>query len=81
MSYFKEEEKCILTYEIQCEDNREAKKIQFELPIDLNIKEFKRMCMRMAYSLGYANNSIVKTFGHDEDEDDFLEKTKFLLNG
>jgi len=80
MNYYKEE-KCILSYEVQSNDNREATKIKFEVPIDMDIKEFKRMCMRLAYSVGYANSSIRKSFGDDEDEEDFVEKTKFLLNG
>lgn len=80
MSYYKEE-KCILSYEVQSNDNREATKVQMDLPLDLDIKEFKRMCRRLAYSIGYTDQSIKNTFGQDESEDEFIEKTKFLLNG
>lgn len=47
-------------------DNREASKIQFNVPEDLDIWEFKRVCMRMAGAMGYTSISIKKAFGKEE---------------
>lgn len=46
-------------------DNREASEIEFKLPNDLDIWEYKRVCMRMAGAMGYTNLSIKKAFGHE----------------
>ncbi len=46
-------------------DNREASKIEFQVPNDMDIWEYKRMCMRMAGAMGYASLSIKKAFGHE----------------
>jgi hypothetical protein len=43
-------------------DCREASKIEFTVPDDMNITEFKTICKRMAYSMGYADASIRKEF-------------------
>jgi hypothetical protein len=43
-------------------DNREASKIEFEVPNNLNIFEFKNMCIRMASAMGYHHNTIIKAF-------------------
>ena len=42
---------------------REASSIEFKVPDDMNITEFKIVCVRMAHSLGYSPNSIDKVFG------------------
>ena len=47
------------------EENREASKIEFTVPDDLDIWEYKRICMRMAGAMGYTNISIRKAFGHE----------------
>ena len=47
------------------EDNREASKIEFEVPNDMDVWEYKRMCMRMAGAMGYASLSIKKAFGQE----------------
>lgn len=44
------------------EDNREASKIELQVPNDLSIFEFKNMCIRMAAAMGYNSNSIGKAF-------------------
>ena len=45
------------------EVQREASKIEFEVPDDMNISEFKVMCVRLASAIGYHENSIKKSFG------------------
>ena len=45
---------------IEEEDNREASKIEFEVPNDMDVWEYKRICMRMASAMGYTNLSIKK---------------------
>ena len=44
------------------EGNREASKIELQVPNDLNVFEFKNMCIRMASAMGYHPNSIGKAF-------------------
>jgi len=46
-------------------ENREASEIKFKLPNDLDIWEYKRICIRMAGAMGYASISIKKAFGHE----------------
>ena len=41
---------------------KEAKKIDFEFSDDITCKEFKTICIRMAYALGYNENSIKEHF-------------------
>ena len=73
-----------ITYERDVEGNsRETTKIDFEFESDLNIKEFKRLCIRLAYSLGYGEKCIKKHFGvgklnPDQDMEVFR---KLLLDG
>ena len=45
------------------EDNREASEIELTVPDDMDIHEFKVMCVRLASSLGYQQHSIEKSFG------------------
>jgi hypothetical protein len=52
-----------LIFIIDEEENREASKIEFEVPNDMDVWEYKRMCMRMAGAMGYASLSIKKAFG------------------
>ena len=44
------------------EENREASRIELQVPNDLNVFEFKNMCIRMASAMGYHPNSIGKAF-------------------
>lgn len=63
------------------EDCREASEIEFKVPDDMDIHEFKVMCVRLASSLGYYQESIQTAFGDlvwaDEDKDELRE----LLDG
>ncbi len=53
-------------------ENREASEIEFKVPNDLDIWEYKRVCMRMAGAMGYTSLSIKKAFGHEyKSEADF----------
>jgi hypothetical protein len=58
---------------------REAKEIQFEVPDDMNINEFKVVCIRMAAAMGYHHKSITKAFGAEESFNS-EEGLKQLLN-
>ena len=46
-------------------DNREASKIEFDVPNDMDVWEYKRMCMRMAGAMGYTSLSVKKAFGQE----------------
>jgi len=50
---------------IEEEQNREASKIEFEVPNDMDVWEYKRMCIRMAGAMGYTSLSIKKAFGQE----------------
>ena len=43
--------------------NREANKIEFDVPDDMDINEYKVVCVRLASALGYSEKSIKKSFG------------------
>ena len=47
------------------EENREASKIEFEVPNDMDVWEYKRMCIRMAGAMGYTSLSVKKAFGRE----------------
>ena len=57
--------------------NREANKISLEVPDDMDINEYKLVCVRLASALGYSNKSINKAFGDliygDEDKEGLKE--------
>ena len=59
-------------------ENREASKIEFEVPNDMDIWEYKRMCMRMAGAMGYTSLSIKKAFGNEYKRESELETTEIL---
>jgi len=54
-----------LIFIIEEQENREASKIEFEVPNDMDIWEYKRMCIRMAGAMGYASLSVRKAFGKE----------------
>jgi len=65
------------------EDCREASEIEFTVPDDMNINEFKVICVRLASSLGYHSNSIQKAFGDldfGEEKDEELKQLLHELN-
>ena len=62
------------------EDNREAREIEFTVPDDMDIHEFKVMCVRMASAMGYQQISIEKSFGDLVFGDEDVNTIKELLD-
>ena len=62
------------------EMQREASKIELDVPDDMNIHEFKVMCVRLASAMGYHENSIKKSFGDLIWEDENHNTIKELLD-
>ena len=58
-----------LIFIIEEELNREASKIEFEVPNDMDVWEYKRMCVRMAGAMGYTSLSVKKAFGIEYKKD------------
>jgi len=54
-----------LIFIIEEQENREASKIEFEVPNDMDVWEYKRMCIRMAGAMGYTSLSVRKAFGQE----------------
>ena len=52
-------------------NTREVSEIEFTMPDELNIFEFKTLCARMAAGLGYHDESIKKAFGKLEETNNF----------
>ena len=57
--------------------NREANKVEFDVPDDMDINEYKVVCVRLASALGYSDKTIKKSFGDlvfgNEDKNDLKE--------
>jgi len=51
------------TYERDC---REASVITFDVPEDMDVYEYKLICKRLAYALGYSHSSIQNIFTPDK---------------
>jgi hypothetical protein len=62
------------------EHNREASKIELDVPDDMDIHEYKIMCVRLASAIGYQEKSINKAFGDLIYGDDDPLTIKELLN-
>ena len=62
------------------EDIREAKEIELTVPDDMDINEFKVMCVRMASAMGYQEKSIQKAFGDLVFGDEDVNTLKELLD-
>lgn len=54
-----------LIFIIDEDTNREASKIEFDIPNDIDVWEYKRMCIRMAGAMGYTSVSVKKAFGQE----------------
>jgi hypothetical protein len=67
-----------LKYTSDSESHREAKNIEFTIPEDLNISEFKTVCRRLASAMGYHPNTIQKAFGNDWDIDVNTEREEII---
>jgi hypothetical protein len=57
--------KLIFTYTDKdfIENTREASRIEFDVPDDMDIHEYKVVCVRLAAAMGYGNTTIKKSFG------------------
>jgi hypothetical protein len=62
------------------EVNREASEIELTVPDDMNIHEFKVICVRLASSMGFSDKSIVKSFGDLIYGDENVNNIKELLD-
>jgi hypothetical protein len=62
------------------EDIREAKEIELTVPDDMDINEFKVMCVRMASAMGYQEKSIQNSFGDLIFGDEDVNTLKELLD-
>lgn len=62
------------------EDCREASEIEFKIPDDMDIHEFKVICVRLASAIGYGQPSIEKSFGDLVFGDEKDEELKQLLH-
>lgn len=77
--------KLIFTYTDKdyIEHNREVSKIELEMPDDMDIFEFKVVCVRLASTIGYTNKSITKAFGdliYGEDNPNSIKELLDELN-
>lgn len=74
--------KLIFTYTDKeyLEVTREASKIELDVPDDMDIYEFKVMCVRLASSMGYQESSINKAFGDLIYGDEDVNTIKELLH-
>jgi hypothetical protein len=55
--------KLIFNIDEDVDKYREAGKIEFVVPDDMDIYEFKIVCVRLASALGYTSKSIKNAFG------------------
>jgi hypothetical protein len=62
------------------EELREAKEIELTVPDDMDINEFKIMCVRLASAMGYQEKSIQKGFGDLVFGDEDINTLKELLD-
>ncbi len=51
-----------LEYKVDDKHYREASTIRFDIPDDMTIDEFKIICIRLAYALGYQHSSVQSMF-------------------
>jgi|TARA_B110000483_G_C18118801_1_gene512728 hypothetical protein len=74
--------KLIFTYTDKdfIENNREVSKIEFDVPDDMNIHEYKVICVRLASAIGYGDKTIKKSFGDLIYGDDDTNELKELLH-
>jgi hypothetical protein len=70
-----------LTYHNDEPYNREAETISFDIPNDMNINEFKIVCVRLAHAMGYHYKSIERCFGDLEHETESDREFKQFMKG
>lgn len=70
-----------LTFKFEnTENNREASNIEFTVPDDPTIGEFKILCVRLAHAMGYSEKTIRKEFGNLVFGNEVPHTIKTLLN-
>lgn len=70
-----------LVYHIDDSYNREASEISFDIPNDMNINEYKIICVRLAHAMGYHYKSIENCFGNLEYETESDREFKQFMKG
>lgn len=73
-----------LEYSTDNKYNKEAKRISFEFNDDIDIFQFKTICVRMASAMGYTDKSIKSAFGKEysgDIEKEFKELLDTVLSG
>lgn len=55
-----------LIFNIDNNNFREASNIELTVPDDMDIWEYKIMCIRMASAMGYTESTIKRAFGEEE---------------
>lgn len=70
-----------LVYHIDDSYNREASEISFDVPNDMNINEYKIICVRLAHAMGYHYKSIERVFGDLEYETESDREFKQFMKG
>ena len=58
---------------------KEAKTIELEIPNNMNCEEFKIICIRMAHTLGYHENTVRETFGDIKDSNKLKDHKQLKL--
>ena len=62
------------------EASREVSKIEFEIPDDLDIFEYRNICIRLAAAMGYHSNSINKAFPSIAEDELGIKTINDLVN-
>ena len=62
------------------DNNREASEIELTVPDDMNIQEYKVMCVRLASAMGYTEKTIQSGFGDLIFGDENINTIKDLLD-
>jgi hypothetical protein len=70
----------LLSFTNESSYNREAKKIELDVPDDMNIFEYKIMCVRLAACMGYTDSTIKKVFGSTEYESESDKEFREFLH-
>ena len=55
-----------LIFNIDNNNFREASNIELTVPDDMDIFEYRIMCIRLASAMGYTESSIKRAFGEEE---------------
>lgn len=70
-----------MIYERQIDgDVKEAKRIEFDVTSDLDIVDFRIICIRLALALGYHPDSVKKSFGEIDDALTDRKQLELLLD-